>query len=621
MTGKPLKNLIDKGVVIGDGAIGTLLYERGVFVNRCFEELNITAPEQIKTLHTDYIKAGCDFIETNTYGANRIKLAAFGLVDKVKEFNTAGVKLAKQCAAGEVLVGGSVGPAMAGINVLDGQLAAKLAEVYAEQIEALALAGADFIILETFANADDLQIAVEAAAKVCDLEIIASLRPESEQTQAATEKLCQDFAKIAANKNVSVMGINCGTGPALMLRYLEAVRKISDKPLCVQANVGTPQMVDGRMIYMSTPEYAAEYAKRFYEKGADIIGGCCGTCPEHIREIAKAVKAVSRADIKAGSATEKMQELQTSLPPATVAFEDRSPLGAKIAAGIKVRLIEVSPPRSISLDDVISKARLCARHGIDAINIPDGPRASCRQSAMAAASNITRLAGIETLLHVCSRDRNIIALQSDMLAAQSLGINNILFITGDPPKLGDYPDATGVFDIDAIGLVRMGDMLNRGFDISGKKIPQSTALTIGVGANPGANDIERELSRFRLKVAAGAEYCITQPAFDTAVFEKFVEATADCRIPVIAGIWPLVSYKNAEFMANEVPGVVVPDEVLERMRKTSNKEDAIKTGIEIARQSMEKLKDTAAGFAVSAPFGNVKIALAVYGEIAPEDCL
>ncbi len=619
MSTNALKNLIAAGVVVGDGAIGSMLYQRGIFVNSCFEELNITNPTLIKELHDDYIKAGSDFIETNTFGANRVKLAAFGLGEKVRQINIAGVKAAREAADARALVAGSVGPATGGFEDIATVNAAELEQVYAEQIAALAEGGIDFLILETFIHLDDLLTAVKAAAKVGGLEIIASLRPEPLHTAAAADKLKADFARVAACGNVFAMGLNCGAGPSIMLRYLEAVRGITDKPLCIQPNVGMPQTVDGRTLYMCTPEYVAEYAKRFYEKGADIVGGCCGTGPEHIRQITRAVKSVSRADRGVQRIAAAVTGSSAPLPQPAVPLEQRSALGKKIASGSPLRLIEIAPPRSISLDDVVAKVRLCAAHGIDAVNIPDGPRASCRQSAFAAAIKLRQTTGIDVILHVCSRDRNIIALQSDMLGAQSLGVNNMLFITGDPPKLGDYPDATGVFDVDAIGLTRMADMLNRGLDVSGRAIPQATAFTIGVGVNPGANDMERELSRFKLKVAAGAEYCITQPVFDTEVFEKFLDATADCRIPVIAGIWPFVSYKNAEFMANEVPGVVVPEKLLKRMAKTADRADAIRTGIEIARESIAQIKDKVAGLAISAPFGNVRIALAVLGEIDPSE--
>lgn len=614
-----LKKLLEGGVVVGDGAIGSMLYQQGFFVNSCFEELNITNPALIRGLHSDYISAGSDFIETNTYGGDRKKLAAFGLADKVRDINIAGAQIACQAAAGRVLVAGSVGPATGGFDDISAIKAVELEEIYAEQIAALYEGGVDFFILETFIYPEDLLIAAKAAAKVCGLEIIASLRPQPQQTQADTEILIEGFKRVAACENVSVIGLNCGAGPAVMLRYLEAVRNLTDKPLCIQPNVGLPQTVDGRTLYMCTPEYVAEYAKRFYEKGADIIGGCCGTGPEHIRRISKAVKSVNRADRTVQTISAAVSNSPANVAEPAVPFAARSALAKKIASGEPVRMIEITPPRSINLDETIEKVRLCARYGIDAVNIPDGPRASCRQSALASAVKCGQIPGIETVLHVCSRDRNIIALQSDMLGAQSLGINNMLFITGDPPKLGDYPDAAGVFDIDAIGLTRMADMLNRGFDVSGRAIPQPTAITIGVGVNPGANDIEREMKRFRMKAAAGAEYCITQPAFDTEVFEKFIEMSADCHIPVIAGIWPFVSYKNAEFMANEVPGVVVPQKLLKQMAAAADKKQTIRTGIEIARHSMEAIKDKVAGFAVSAPFGNVRIALCVFGEISPDE--
>lgn len=616
-TKRKLNDLTAQGVVIGDGAIGSMLYERGIFVNRCFEELNTTNPDIIKQLHKDYIDAGADFIETNTYGANRIKLAAYGLADKVRQFNTDGTQAAIEAAQGKVLVAGSVGPVIAGFEKI-GEDNSQLFDTFSEQIEALANAGADFLILETFSSIEEILTAIKAAQSVCSLEIIASLRPKPEKTQTDTDILVENFTRLCECENLYAAGLNCGAGPAVMLQYLEAVRPLTEKPICIQPNVGLPQSVDGRTLYMCTPEYVSEYAKRFYEKGADIIGGCCGTGPEHIREIVRAVKSVSRADRTVERIEISPNQPQSKLPSATVELSKRSKLGYKLASSEPISMIEISPPRSISLDDIIEKVQLCAKHGIDAVNIPDGPRACCRQSAMATAIKLQQCTDIETVLHICARDRNIIALQSDILGAQSLGLANMLLITGDPPKLGDYPDATGVFDVDAIGLTRMASLLNCGLDVSGRQIPQAAAVTIGVGANPGANDIDREIERFRLKVQAGAEYCITQPVFDTDAFLRFADAVADCKIPIIAGIWPFVSYKNAEFMANEVPGIVVPPCLLERMAKTANRQQAISEGIKIAKESIEKISDITAGFAVSAPFGNVKIALSVLGKISLE---
>jgi len=423
-------------------------------------------------------------------------------------------------------------------------------------------------------------------------------------------------SKVARTPAVDVVGLNCSVGPSDMLGSLELIRQVTDKPISIQPNAGMPRQIEGRQLYMSTPEYMAEFAKRFFEKGARVIGGCCGTTPEHIKEIVRAVRSIDKAVSKAAVSVAAVPKgavpavLREAKP-----LSQRSRLGAKLATGEKVATIEVTPPRGVDMAAILEKAALCAEAGIDAINIPDGPRASSRLSPMVTAVRIQQEADIEAILHFCCRDRNLIGMQSDILGAFAIGLRNLLIVTGDPPKLGEYPSATGVFDMDSIALTGVVHNLNRGTDIGGNRIDPPTELVIGVGANPVATDVPREIERFRQKVMAGAEFAITQPVFDADSLFRFLEAIDDFKIPIVAGIWPFTSYKNAEFMANEVPGVVVPAQLLERMSEARTREQGRALGVEIARELVGRIEDQVAGFAVSAPFGNVKAALAVLGKM------
>lgn len=614
MRNKDIKKRLSESIVIGDGAMGTMLYERGVFLNTCFDELNLTNPKLVTEIHAEYIKAGCDFIETNTFGANAVKLAHFGLANQVKAINTAAVELAKKAAGSDILIAGSIGPT--GINNpnLNDDQKQSVKETFTEQANALTEGGVDFVLLETFTTVAELRIAIEAVSET-GLPIIAQLTCTEHHVTLFGTPVEKAIASIAEHPAVTAVGLNCTLGPSDMLEALKRLRPITDKPLSIQANAGLPRQVEGRTLYMCTPEYMAEYAKRFYENGAQLIGGCCGTTPAHIQQIVKAVRPLARAmDIKPAPTQVGIKETTpVGKPPATLA--QKSNLGKKIAAGEPVSCIELTPPRGISTGKVIENAKLCAEHGIDAINIPDGPRASARLSPLVTALQIEQAASIETVLHICCRDKNLIGLQSDLLGVQAVGLRNVLLITGDPPKLGEYPDATGVFDLDSIALTKVTDGLNRGLDIAGNQLPEQLSLTIGVGANPVASELNREIERFKQKVEAGAEYAITQPVFDIDMFIQFQEAVKDCQIPFVAGIWPFTSFKNAEFMANEVPGVVVPDNLLDRMSKATTRQEGYRIGIEIAREMIEALMPHVSGFAVSAPFGNVKIALAAFGKI------
>jgi len=486
-----LKQLLSSRVLIGDGAMGTMLYQHGVFLNRCFEELNFSDPKLVRSIHDSYIKAGADFIETNTFGANEIKLARYGLAGDVEKINSAGVIAARESASGEILIAGAMGPLGCELTQHGPVTRQEATNIFRRQAKVLVDAGVDFFILETFSNTEELLVAISAVSEVADLPIVAQMTVNENNETIYGERIDRAMSRIEQSPGVTAVGLNCSVGPSGMLSSLELIRAITNKPISVQPNAGLPRQVEGRTLYMCTPEYMAEYAKRFFEKGAKIIGGCCGTTPEHIKEIARVVRGLDKASV--GKAQPRVSVIKASKPIALepVPLAHKSKLGAKLAVGQKVATIELTPPRGIDISDTLDKARLCDKHGVDAINIPDGPRASSRLSAMVTAVKIQQHADIETILHFCCRDRNLIGMQSDILGACAMGVRNMLVVTGDPPKLGEYPESTGVFDMDSIALTGVIHNLNRGIDIGGNSVSPwtlspATCLAIGVGANPVA---------------------------------------------------------------------------------------------------------------------------------------
>ncbi|MDA0989607.1 MAG: bifunctional homocysteine S-methyltransferase/methylenetetrahydrofolate reductase [Verrucomicrobia bacterium] len=601
---------IQQTPLIFDGAMGTMLYGRGVFINTCYDELNLTRLDLVREIHLEYIDAGVDVIETNSFGANRIKLKAHGLVDKVAEINRTAAVVAREAAGDDVLVAGSVGPCMRPRQMWMESLAADFRDAFREQMLALQEGGVDAILLETFDHLDELQLAA-AVSRELGLTVFASFTVSAVGQTIIGRDIEQVVSTLQADDNIDGIGINCGIGPAKAYEALERALPHASKPFIVQPNAGMPQEVDGRMIYLTSPEYFTEYAKKFIELGARGVGGCCGTTPAHISETAKAVKSLSavKKHVQVKDYTREPVSV-TVVPP-----ENKSRFAQRILAGHKVTSVELLPPRSIDMTSTLEKVSLCHDRGVDCINIPDGPRASARVSPMITSEIIMREVGIEPVLHYCCRDRNLIGMQSDLLGGYVAGIHNFLIITGDPPKLGDYPDATGVFDVDAIGLTLIAHNLNHGRDIGGNPVNPPTGIFIGVGANPCAVSFEHEIQRYYQKIDAGAEYAITQPIFDVDALFRFLDEVEGYKktIPIVAGIWPLISYKNAEFMRNEVPGVEVPDAVMERMSRCSTKEEGIKAGIEIAAEIRDTIADRVAGFQVSAPLGRVEIALRVLG--------
>ncbi|MFA7229757.1 MAG: bifunctional homocysteine S-methyltransferase/methylenetetrahydrofolate reductase [Victivallaceae bacterium] len=603
-----LREKLDDHIVIFDGAIGTELYRRDFFINASYEGLCLSSPQVVSEIHRNYIDAGAEVITTNSYGANRNKLARHGLGEKVIEINTAAVALAKAEVQDDTIIAGSVGPvgdSAYGAALTDEQIV----QILGEQMQALEQAGVDFILCETLATFKDAENAYKAVCQYTSIPFMFSFTVDRELETPQGEPLAH-LLKIFGedNRKPTAIGLNCCVGAEGMLAALEKLIAISHYPVIVQPNAGMPKNVDNRMIYMCSPEYLTTYAVRYINLGARGVGGCCGTGPEHIRDIARSIKPLAKIHV-----SRKINTIESAEPLLLpVAQDKKSRFAAKLHRGEWITTVEITPPRGFDLSSTIEKAIICREAGVDAINIPDGPRASSRISPIITAIEIQEKAGIEAILHCCCRDKNLIGMQADLLGCACKNINNILFITGDPPKLGDYPFASAVFDVDAIGILRVASRLNLGIDIGGKSIGSApTAICAGAGADPNSIDMRRELARVREKVEAGAEYIITQPVFSTEPLLRFIEEISDLQIPIIAGIWPLASFRNAEFLKHEVPGVVIPDEIMERMARVENKDDQRKTGIDIAREAVSKLRSAVQGIQVSAPFGNVNSAIAV----------
>ncbi len=599
--------------VLCDGAMGTLLYAKGIFINRSYDELNLSQPELIRAIHHEYLQAGAEIIETNTFGANSFRLARHSLADRVRDMNLAGARLAREAAKSfDVWVAGSVGPLGTRIEPLGKTSYAEAREAFREQIAALAEGGVDILMLETFGYLEELHQAMLAAKDV--LGSSASKLPLVVQVTIDEDGNCLDgsdpetFVPKLEEWGADVIGCNCSVGPVAMLDAMERVRAATTLPLAAQPNAGIPRSVEGRNIYLCSPEYMASYARKFVSAGVRLIGGCCGTTPEHIRVMKSALR-VGEARGRAVSSPAHSGHAAPQAIPA-LPLEKRSVIGAKLVRGDFVTMVEIVPPKGIDIRKEVEGARFLKSVGVDAVNIPDSPRASARMSNQALSLLIQQEVGIDAILHYTCRDRNVLCIQSDLLGAAAVGIRNLICITGDPPKMGNYPDATAVFDVDAIGLVNIVRNLNLGLDIGANPLGSGTGFVIGVGANPGLSDLDEEIRRFEFKVQAGAEYAVTQPVFDLRLLEVFLRRIEHCRIPVVAGIWPLVSVRNAEFMKNELR-VSVPDSILERMARAPSPEAARAEGVAIAREMLLAVRQTVQGAQISAPQGRYTSAVDV----------
>jgi methionine synthase / methylenetetrahydrofolate reductase(NADPH) len=595
-----------QGVLVFDGAMGTEIYRHHVFTNRCFDELCLSEPKLIRQIHGEYCDAGADVLTTNTFGANRVVLAQFGLAERLRDIHRAGASIAREVAdaAGrQVFVAGSIGPLPQ-----QPQYESIVEELVIEQVEGLIEGGTDFILFETQPSRQALERAAAAMRRMPEVPYVLSFGIFDNQESASGEPLERMLSALPDDWPQPIAwGMNCGSGPDGLLGAVERAVRLTRLPLIVQPNAGQPKEVGNRRIYLCSPEYLTTYARRYVDLGASAVGGCCGTTPDHIRQVAAAIKPLARAHIRP-MVTVAAETAEQKTP---MAFGEKSQLAWRLANQQWVTTVELLPPRGYDLDGTINKSKTLQQHGVDAINIPDGPRASSRISPLVTALRIQQEAGIEVILHFCCRDRNLIGMQADLLACAACEIRNILFVTGDPPKLGNYPHATGVFDTDSIGMAAVQRRLNMGIDLGGQAIDPQTFAVIGVGLDPTAIDKQRELDRFRQKVAAGAEFAITQPVFDPEALLRFLDDAQQCAIPIIAGIWPLASYRNAQFMKNEVPGVVIPDAIMQRMAAVESREGQLAVGVEIARESVERIRDRISGIQVSAPLGKVETALAV----------
>jgi homocysteine S-methyltransferase len=598
--------LADGRVHVTDGAMGTLLYGKGIFLNVCYDELNLRQPDVIRDIHRDYVRAGAELIETNTFGANPVKLAHHGLAADTEAINEAAARLARDAAGTRAAVAGAIGPLGIRVEPFGETSIEEARAAFARQVTGLLAGAVDGFLLETFSDVEELRAAVDAIKGLSDLPIIAQMTVgEDGLTYYGTAPSA--FGPALAAMGVDVIGVNCSVGPHGVLEAIEQLARVVTLPLSAMPNAGLPRDVGGRKMYMASPEYMAGYARRMVEAGARFVGGCCGTTPEHVKAMVGFVQSVSprHAGIAVAPAADQ------GVP--AVPLAERSRLGAKLAAGEFITTVEIVPPKGVDPAPMYAQVRALKAAGVDAVNVPDGPRAQSRMGALLSGILIEREVGLEAVVHYACRDRNLLGMLSDLLGAAAAGLRNLLIITGDPPKMGPYPDATAVFDIDAIGLANLVSRLNHGLDPGGNAIGSPTKFVIGVGVNPSAPDFDREMSRLAWKVDAGAEYAVTQPVFDLDQLDRFLDHVSRHKLPIVAGIWPLVSLRNAEFLANEVPGVSVPAAVLERMRVASaaGREAGLAEGVQIAREMLAAVRGRVQGVQIAAPLGRVPVALEV----------
>jgi methionine synthase / methylenetetrahydrofolate reductase (NADH) len=604
--------ILDERVHVFDGAMGTLLYSRGIFVNVCYDELNVSRREIVGEIHEEYVEAGAEILETNTFGANPVKLSSYGLAERTEEINEAAARLAMDAAAGRAKVAGAIGPLGIRIEPWGPTGREEAIDFFKRQVEGLLAGGIDGFVLETFSDLTEIACALTAARALSDLPIVAQMTVgrggKTAYGNDATQ-IAQELTELGAD----VIGLNCSVGPAVMLDAIEEMAEATNLPLIAQPNAGLPRTVRDRKIYMASPEYMAQYARRMIDAGARFVGGCCGTTPEHVTQITNAITATQPRPVDAAVRAEPEQESVARDP---VPLEVRSAWGRKLARRETVVSVEILPPRGWKKTAVIEPARALKVAGVDTLALVDNPRSLSRMGALSAAQIVEREVGIEALVHYTCRDRNMLGMISDLLGAAAAGVRNVLVVSGEPPLQGPYPDATAVFDIDSIGLTNVLSGLNRGIDPGGNSIGEPTEFVHGVAANPGAVDLDLEVERFGYKVEAGTDFAITQPVFDPGALETFMDRAEKHTIPLVAGIWPFLNLRNAEFLAYEVPGVVVPESIVDRMRhaQKSGDEAALEEGVAIAVEMIEAVRPLVRGFHLSAPSRRVEVALRVLRE-------
>jgi methionine synthase I (cobalamin-dependent)/5,10-methylenetetrahydrofolate reductase len=601
-----LRDLIgDARVHVLDGAMGTMLYNRGVFVNVCYDELSRSQPALVQEVHEAYVQAGAEILETNTFGANPVKLSSHGLDDDTEDINRSAVTVARRAARGKALVVGAIGPLGIRLEPWGPTARQEAIGFFTRQVRGLVDGEVDGFILETFSDLHELEAALCAVRPLSNLPVIAQMTVGQDGNTSygtSVDAIATRLTELGAD----VIGLNCSVGPAAMLDAIERMVARTDRPVSAQPNAGLPRAVDDRSIYLASPEYMGSYARRLIQAGARFVGGCCGTTPDHIRKIHAYVASLQPRTVSAGPAVAAGPAGVLPVP-----LHQRSRLGRKLAQGEWIQTVEVPPPRGWNTADLIAECRTLSEAGVDAVNVLDSARAQSRMGVLPAALIIEREVGMETVFHYTCRDRNMLGMLSDLLGAAAGGLRNVLIVTGDPPTTGPYPDSTAVFDIDSIGLTNLLHRLNQGLDPGGNSIGDPTRYVVGVALNQGAEP-QRELERFAWKVEAGADFAVTQPVFDVGQLQRTLEKTGS-PIPVIASIWPLSSLRNAEFLANEVPGVQVPAGIIERMRRAQELGSAAARaeGIAIASEMVDAVKNLVQGVQVSAPNGRVQVALDV----------
>ena len=588
--------------------MGTMLYAKGIFLNRSFDELNLSQPDLVAEVHQEYVRAGADVIETNTFGANRIKLGAFGLADRVHAINVQGVRLARHAARERVYVAGAVGPLGIRIEPWGKMGVDEAEEIYREQVAALVDGGVDLFILETFRDLNELGAALAAVRALSAKPLIAQMTTE-EDGNSLDGTPPEIFAPELERRGASVIGVNCSVGPAAMLETVERMAQVTSARLSAQPNAGRPREIEGRNLYLSSPDYMASYARRFIMNGVKLVGGCCGTTPEHIRQIKMAVRALAPGRARSATVAAGAPAPVAAVKP--VAAAEKSRFANALVRGRFVLAAQIDPPKGFQADSVVEQARQLKIRGVDVVNVPDYPRSGARMSALSVAVIIEQQAGIEALLHYSCRDRNLLGMQSDLLGAYAMGIRNVLLVTGEPVPRGTYPDATTVFDVDSIGLTNVVARLNQGLDIGGKALGAPTGFLIGVAANSSARNVDEEVRRFEYKVEAGAEFALTSPIYDVGALERFLKRVEHVRIPIIAGLSPFDSLRRAEYMANEVPGVQVPAALVDRMRAAETAGTAADEGLAIAREIAAELRGMVQGLQIEASRRNFEAALSI----------
>lgn len=600
---------LQERVLICDGAMGTQLYSRGVFINRSFDELCLREPALVEKVHEEYLGAGAEILTSNTYGANRLRLAGYGLESQVEALNVAGIKLAKKVAGGRAWVAGSIGPSGRELKPVGMISPEEAYEAFREQATALANAGADVIFLETFTHLRELELAFRAVKSVCNIPIIPFTCYLFDTNGAFVSDTPEEVARAVESWGGVALGTNCGYGPAAALEVVDRLAHTTSLKIVANPNAGMPQQVEGRTIYLATPEYMAEFARRLVQKGASIVGGCCGTTPAQIREIKSYVKSITPS--RSTVVVVPMEQRPAAVEPKPTA--ERTRFGCGLNKRFMVS-VELDPPHGLDPRKAIEGARFLHVHGVDVVNIADGPRAIARMSPMSLATLIKHEVGMETIIHYCCRDRNLLGMQMDLIGANALGLRNVLAVTGDPPKMGNYPNATGVFDVDAIGLIGLIQQLNRGMDLAGQSLGGGTELVVGAGCNPGAVDLDIEVARYGRKIEAGAEYFFSQPVYDPELLANFLERVKIFpKRPFFVGILPLASHKNAEFLHHEVPGMQIPFEIRERMRLAGTRDAQRKEGIDVARETLREARKMAQvdGVYIFPPFGRYEAVLDV----------